>query len=66
MLELAVGIGLCVIMFRIAAASNRSGVTWFGITFVGCALSLFIPLPYLRFLIVGVVVLLCLTLTNKT
>lgn len=55
MLELFLGIGVCVLMGKIATADNLSAPIWFVITFVLCVLSLFMPLPYLRFLAAGFV-----------
>ena len=53
MLELILGIGVCVTMGKIASTDNQSATIWFVLTFVLCVLSLFIPLPYLRFLAAG-------------
>lgn len=65
MLEIAMGIGLCVVMARLAAASRRSPGAWAGIAIVACAASILIPLPFIRFLIAGVVVFVATSLTNK-
>ena len=56
MFEIALGVGLVVVMARLAAADDRSPLLWGAITFGLCALSLFIPFPFFRMLIVAVVV----------
>ncbi len=56
MLEIALGIGLCVSMAKIASADGRNGFLWGLITFGLCAASWLIPIPYLRMLIAGIVV----------
>jgi hypothetical protein len=55
MLEIVVGVVICGVMAKIADMENRSMVTWFGVTFLLCFLSLFLPLPYIRFPLAGVV-----------
>lgn len=62
MFELALGIALCVVMGKVASTENRSGLAWGFITLgllVGC---LFIPLPFLRVLIAGVLSVVAMTL----
>ncbi len=56
MIELLLGIGLCIVMARIASADNQSAILWGCITGVVCLGSLLLPWPYLRFLIAGVLV----------
>ena len=53
MWEVLMGIMLCVVMGGIATADNRSGIIWGFLTALLCAVSLLIPLPFLRFLIAG-------------
>ncbi len=52
-MEIAGGIGVCVMMGRIASEENRSAIIWFCITFLLCFASVLLPIPYLRFLIAG-------------
>ena len=52
-LELAVLIGACVVMYRVAQAEDLSGAFWVLITFSLCIGSLFLPLPFLRIIIAG-------------
>ena len=54
MIEIILGIAVCVIMAKVASADDLSGANWFCVTFALCFGALFIPLPYLRFLIAGV------------
>ena len=54
MLEIVVGIAVCVAMYRIADADDESGILWFFITFGLCIAALAIPLIFLRFMIAGV------------
>ena len=65
MIEILVGLGICVCMASFAGTSNRSPLAWFGLSFGLCAVSLFLPLPFLRFMIVGLVVFLAMLFTNK-
>ena len=53
MFEIVLGIGVCVVVAMIARADERSPVIWFCITFALCLASIFIPIPFLRFLIAG-------------
>jgi len=55
MFEIILGIVICVFMAKIASADEHSPMIWFGVTFILCVGAVFIPLPYLRFLIAGVV-----------
>ena len=55
MLEFAVGFGICFVIAKIADADNRSAATWFFITMGLCVLSMVIPIPILRFAIMGAV-----------
>jgi hypothetical protein len=54
-IEIILAIGLCVVMGKIADADGRSGFLWGGITAALCVACLFIPIPYARFLLAGVV-----------
>jgi len=54
--EIALGIALCVAMGKLASADGRNGVLWGLITFVLCAASLLIPIPFFRMIIAAVVV----------
>jgi len=62
MLELILGIGVCVVMAKIAANDNLSGVIWFCVTFAFCVAAMFVPLFYIRFLIAGVLSLITMIL----
>ena len=53
MIEIVLGIALCVVMGKIASADNQSPWVWGIVTFVLCAASLLIPLPFLRIGIAG-------------
>lgn len=53
MFELLLGIGVCVVIAKIADGENLSGALWFSVAFLCCCAAIFIPLPYLRFLIAG-------------
>jgi hypothetical protein len=55
MLELIGIAAVTIIMGRIAYADDQSQLMWVVITFGICLGSLFIPLPFLRILIAGVV-----------
>ncbi|MBI1336473.1 MAG: hypothetical protein GC164_05875 [Phycisphaera sp.] len=55
MLEIILGIGACVVMAKVASADDQSGVLWFFVTFALCIGALFIPLPFIRMLIAGIV-----------
>ena len=44
---------MCFAMAKIAIADDRSDIIWFCITFAVCLAALFIPLPFIRFLIAG-------------
>ena len=55
MFEIILGVIVCVTMAKIADADDQSAVLWFGVTFGLCAASLFLPLPYVRFVIAFVV-----------
>ena len=55
MIEIVLGIALCVLMAKIADADGQSAFLWGGVTLVLCLLSLLIPIPFLRFLMAGVV-----------
>jgi len=65
MLELLMLFFVCLAMGKVADADGRSSLIWGGITFVLCIVSLSIPLPYMRFLIVVAVVILLMTLTKS-
>ncbi|HUG90430.1 MAG TPA: hypothetical protein VML55_06335 [Planctomycetaceae bacterium] len=54
MLEVALGIALCVIIGKIADADGQSGIIWGAVTFLLCFASLAIALPFLRILFAGV------------
>ncbi len=55
MLEIIFGLFVCGAMAKIAVADEQSGVLWFCVTFAMCiVVVLFIPLPYIRMLIAGV------------
>ena len=57
MLELIVVVAMIVLMARIANADDQSPWLWGGLTFALCAAAIvFIPLPFVRLAIVGVVV----------
>ncbi len=54
MIEILLGIGLCVVMARIASADDQSAILWGSITAALClACLLLIPWPFVRFLIAG-------------
>ena len=54
MLEILLGIGVCISMAKIADADDQSATIWFCVTFALCVLSaLVIPLPFIRFMIAG-------------
>ena len=53
MFEIILGIGVCVVMAKIASQDNESGVIWFCVTFALCLGASYSPLPFLRFLIAG-------------
>ena len=55
MIEIAVGLGVCFIMAKIADMDRMSPIIWFVITFALCLAALLIPIPYARFLIAGFV-----------
>ena len=55
MLEIIFGIFVCLLMRKIADMDHQSGITWFGVTFGLCILSLALPIPYLRFCLAGIV-----------
>ncbi len=55
MLEIIVGIGVCVLMAKIASIDRQSGKVWFFITLGICVLCLLIPLPIFRMAIAGVI-----------
>ena len=65
MLEIGAGIAICWSVGELASLSNRSRQAWFGITFLICALSILIPLPYLRFIIAGIVSIIIMMITTK-
>jgi hypothetical protein len=49
MIEIALGLGCCYTMARVAEADDESGLLWGVVTFllcVGCVL--FVPLPFVR------------------
>jgi hypothetical protein len=53
MLEIIAGIAICIMVAKIADFENRSMILWFGITFVLCVGAIFLPLPFIRFLLAG-------------
>ena len=55
MLEIALGIAVCVMMGKLAEAEDRSQLLWFFITLLICIGSLAIPVPFLRMLVGGAV-----------
>lgn len=54
-LEIALIIGTCVIMSRIAEADDESGIIWGSVTFLLCLAGMLVPLPFLRVFVAGVV-----------
>jgi hypothetical protein len=42
-----------VLVVKVAVADDQSGVLWGGVAVGLCVLTLFVPLPFLRFLIAG-------------
>lgn len=54
MLELALGVAVCVTMAKLAAADDYSAVAWFLVTLALCVLSIMVPLPFLRFVLAGI------------
>jgi hypothetical protein len=54
MFEIIVGIGVCVVMGKIAGQDGHSGWIWGLITFGLCAACIVIPLPFLRLGIAGI------------
>ncbi|MFG0250847.1 MAG: hypothetical protein ACF8OB_18320 [Phycisphaeraceae bacterium JB051] len=53
MLEIFLGVAVCIAAMKVADADGMSGGMWFGIAFLICFLSLFIPLPFIRMIIAG-------------
>jgi hypothetical protein len=51
MLEIALAVGACVVIGKVASADGRSAIVWGLITAGICFLSLLIPIPFLRVLI---------------
>ncbi len=54
-IEIALAIAACGAMAKIADADGRSSIIWGVITFVICAASFAIPLPFLRVLLAFIV-----------
>jgi hypothetical protein len=54
MIEIGLGIAACVSIYKIAEADDESGLLWGGITVLLCYFSLYLPYPYLRFLLAAV------------
>ncbi|MAX24887.1 MAG: hypothetical protein CMJ19_10325 [Phycisphaeraceae bacterium] len=58
MLEILLGVAVCIASMKVADADGMSGGMWFGIAFLICFLSVtLIPLPFIRMLIAGVLVI---------
>ncbi len=55
MFEIIVGVAVVVLLTRIADIDGQSAPLWGFITFALCVASLWIPLPFLRFVLAGVV-----------
>ena len=55
MVEIALGIAACGAMAKIADADGRSGIVWGVITLALCAVSVAVPLPFLRIILAFVV-----------
>lgn len=55
---------LCVLMAKIADMDGRSRIVWGGLTLAFCLASIWIPLPYLRFLIAGILAYVLMFLCN--
>ena len=55
MFELVLALGVCVLMAKIASADDQSAIIWFCVTFAFCVAATLIPLPFLRFMIAGLV-----------
>lgn len=65
MLEILLLIGTSIVIAKIAALDNESGLLWGGITCVACIASLFIiPYPFIRILGVGVLCFLIMFVSN--
>jgi len=61
MLEILLGIAVCVIVAKVAEADDESAVIWFCITFALCVAALTVPLPILRMLLAGLASFLIMT-----
>ncbi|MCI0462585.1 MAG: hypothetical protein L0Z62_37015 [Gemmataceae bacterium] len=55
MFEILLGIAVCALMGKVADADGQPAFLWGGITFLLCLASLVLPIPYMRFLLAGVV-----------
>ena len=64
MFELFLALGVCVLITKMANIDGRSGIIWGSITLALCVVALVIPLPFLRFLIVGVAVFTAMIVTK--
>ena len=53
MIEVGLGIAACFAVAKVASVENESGIIWGAITFLLCAVSLLVPLPFLRIFIAG-------------
>jgi len=56
MLELMVGVAVVVMLTRIASIDGQSAPVWGLVTFALCVASLWVPLPFLRFVLAGLIV----------
>lgn len=58
MLELLLGLAVCIASYKVADADGMSAGTWLGVSILIVLLCMFlIPLPLLRMLIAGVLVI---------
>ncbi|MFO0928475.1 MAG: hypothetical protein U0736_15870 [Gemmataceae bacterium] len=64
MIDLVLSIALAMLLGGVAFADDRSPILWGAITFVLCLLSLLIPLPVVRLVIVMGMVLVALFVCN--
>lgn len=58
MLELLLGLAVCMATYKVADADGMSGPLWLGVSLLVCFASLaLIPLPFIRMLIAGVLII---------
>ena len=65
MIEIALGLGACYAMAKIADADDESGTLWGAVTFLLCLIGIiFIPYPFLRILGAAVLVFVLMIVTK--